>query len=78
MYRHIIILDKESKKVEWSVNSVDILLGLIGGFIGLIWDLLDLSFRPYESFKFGTALISEIYTTTSRSRMTTGKEPNNL
>ena len=57
---------------------MDIILGLIGGFIGLIWDLLDLSFGNYESFKYGTALISELYTTTARSRMTSGKEPSNL
>ena len=52
-------------------------LGLIGGFVGLIWDLLGYTCGGYESFKFSTALISEIYSTTERSRMKKSSEPKN-
>ena len=44
-------------------------MGLIGGFIGLIWGTLGLSLRGYESFKFTTAFIGEIYSTTDSQRM---------
>ena len=44
-------------------------LGLIGGLVALIWQLLELTFGDYQSFKFSTALISEIYSTTSQKRM---------
>ena len=53
-------------------------MGLIGGFIGLIWDTLGYFLGNYESFKFNAALIGEIYSTTEARRMKTGGEPNNL
>ena len=69
VFTHILLQDRSYYEITWSVNSLDIVLGLIGGFVGLIWDLLGYSLGGYESFKFSTALISEIYTTTDRSRM---------
>ena len=59
------------------MSSIDILLGLIGGFVGLIWDLLGYTLGGYESFKFSTALISEIYSTTNHSRMKRDSVPEN-
>ena len=53
-------------------------MGLIGGFVGLIWDSLGFLFGNYESFKFNTAIIGEIYTTTNAQRMKEGEEPNNI
>ena len=44
-------------------------MGLIGGFVGLIFDMLGYTLGDYENFKFTTALISEIYQTTDKSRM---------
>ena len=53
-------------------------MGLIGGFVGLIWDALGFWLGNYESFKFNTALISEIYAITDAQRMRTGEEPSNI
>ena len=47
----------------------------MGGFVGLVWDLLGYSMGGYESFKFTQSLISEVYSTTARSRMQRGNEP---
>ena len=52
--------------------SLDIALGLIGGFVGLIWDLLGFFLGSYNEFKFRTALINEIYSTTEKGRMFQG------
>ena len=53
-------------------------MGLIGGFIGLIWDTLGLTLKGYESFKFSTSFIGEIYSTTESQRMKRGAVPSNL
>ena len=53
-------------------------MGLIGGFIGLIWDTLGLTLRGYESFKFTSSFIGEIYTTTDSQRMKRGGDPSTL
>lgn len=78
VFSQVVIQDRSYLETSWTVNSVDILLGLIGGFIGLIWDLLNRFLGGYESFAFSTALISEIYSTTDSSRMKKGKVPENL
>ena len=50
--------NQDYKEVEWTVQSIDVLLGIIGGFTGLLWDILGSSLDRYEAFKFGTSLIS--------------------
>ena len=50
---------------------------MIGGFVGLIWDSLGFVLDDYESFKFNTAIIGEIYSTTTAKRMKDGEEPGN-
>ena len=41
--------------------------------MGLVWDSHVFVFDGYESFKFKTAMISEIYKTTEKSRMEKSK-----
>ena len=65
-------------KTQWTVESFDLVFGLIGGFVGLIWDSLGFFLGNYESFKFNTAIIGEIYSTSEAQRMTDGEEPDNL
>ena len=48
---------------------------MIGGFIGLIWDLFGASMGGYQSFRFNSSLISEIYSTTDKSRMRSDNLP---
>ena len=68
---------REYSESEWGVDSLDILLGVIGGFTGLIWDLLDYLLGGYQSFRFTSSLIGEIYSTTASERMRSGAEPDN-
>ena len=68
--------NREYETVEWTVQTFDILLALIGGFVGLIWDTIAFTVNGYESFKFGTNLISEIYSITAKSRMEISNLPN--
>lgn len=69
IYTQVLLQSRSYLSTTWSVQSVDIVLGLIGGFVGLIWDLLGVTMGGYESFKFNTSLISEIYSTTEQKRM---------
>ena len=56
-------------ETKWAVLSFDMALSLIGGLVALIWQMLDLLFGDYQAFKYSTALISEIYSTTAQERM---------
>ena len=57
---------------------MDALLGLIGGFTGLIWMITEYMVGGYENFRFSQEIISEIYSTTANSRMRQDNEPENL
>ena len=54
------------------------ILGMIGGFIGLIWSLIANCLGDFESFRFNESLISEIYRTTYKERMKHGQVPSDL
>ena len=55
--------------------SLDTLLGLIGGFVGLIWSVVTYGLGGYEEFRFIQEIISEVYSTTDQERMVPDKEP---
>lgn len=44
--------DRHFNEVEWTVMSVDIVLGIIGGFVGLIWGILTYLLGGYQGFRF--------------------------
>ena len=44
------------------------MLGLVGGFVGLIWGTLSLILGGYETFKLQSSLISAIYPTSPLGR----------
>ena len=48
---------------EWSILSLDNVLGFIGGFSGLLWSMLALLFGGYEAFKLDNSLIGAVYPT---------------
>ena len=45
------------------MQSLDIVLGTVGGFSSLVWALLFFFFGGYEDFKLQNSLISSIYPT---------------
>ena len=50
-------------KYEWSRESLDIVLGLVGGFAGICWSTLSYLLASYQGFKYETSLISHIFPT---------------
>lgn len=75
VFSQVLFQSRNYEQVQWSVLSMDIILGMIGGFVGLIYLLLTWAIGDYQRFKFTTALISEAYSTTEKSRMCEGNEP---
>jgi len=50
-------------------------LGVVGGFVGLIWSLIGWGLGGYEAFRFNQEIVSEIYSTTDERRFTEDAEP---
>ena len=52
-----------SDRYEWSVESLDIVLGLVGGFSGIVWSALGYLLMGYQNFKYENSLIGSIFPT---------------
>ena len=52
---------REYTEIVLSIQSLDLVLGLVGGLVGIIWTALALLVGPYEEFKFQTSLVGSIY-----------------
>ena len=48
-------------KYEWSLASLDEVLGLVGGVAGIIWPLLGYLLGDYEAFTYENSLIRSLY-----------------
>ena len=59
----ICVQSRRITNIEWSIQSIDIILGLVGGVSGIIWAALGLIIGPYEDFKFNNSVIGMIYPT---------------
>ena len=46
---------------QWVINSLDLVLGLVGGLSGMIWAILSFIFSRYESFKLNNSLVGHVY-----------------
>ena len=57
---------KQARQVyteDWAIQSLDVVLGIVGGFTGLLWSALTVLLNGYESFKFDNTLIGALYPT---------------
>ena len=54
---------REQYTETWSVQSLDIVLGLVGGVSGVVWAVFAFTIDDFESFRFENALIGSIYPT---------------
>ena len=54
---------RKVNKESWKINSLDLVLGLVGGLSSIIWGFLLLIFGNYESFKLENSIIGQIYET---------------
>ena len=52
LFTRSFVQSRKYQNTEWTITSFDIVMGLIGGFVGLIWDGLGYWLGNYESFKF--------------------------
>ena len=48
-------------EVVWSRQSLDLILGLVGGFVGLIWTVAGWLLSDYQDFAFQKDIIAAIY-----------------
>ena len=62
-FRQTYLLRRKQATYEWKVESLDILLGYIGGISSLVWATRAICMGGYENFKFENSLISSIYPT---------------
>ena len=44
-----------------SVDSLDLILGLLGGYSAILWGVITYSIDGFESFKFNNSVIGAIY-----------------
>lgn len=60
--------DNKKSHVNWTVMSLDMMLGIIGGLSVLVWGLFRIVFSGYETFKLENSLISAVYPTAPLGR----------
>lgn len=48
---------------QWAIESIDMVLGVVGGFQGLVWGLMTLVIGGYQSFKYENSIIRSLYAT---------------
>lgn len=53
---------------QWTVQSLDLVLGLVGGFVSLIWGTLNIVLGGYQAFKLENSLIGAVYPTSPQGR----------
>ena len=51
-------------KQKWTVKSLNIVLGQVGGYTALLWMVITFVMGGYENHKFRNSLISHIYVCT--------------
>ena len=52
---------RERPIIQFTVQSLDIVLGLVGGLSSIVWGFLAIIFGDYETFKLQNSLIGAIY-----------------
>lgn len=52
---------RKTEGIEVAVQSLDIVLGLVGGLSSILWGTLYLVFGGYEQFKLQNSLIGHVY-----------------
>ena len=63
IYEYKVLKSQQYKRIIWSMQSLDVTLGLVGGIVSIVWLMLETSISPYESFKFKQSLIKSVYPT---------------
>ena len=61
------VQSRRQETLTFSINSLDITLGLVGGLSGIIWAIMELVAGGYESFQFENSLIGSIFPTSPQN-----------
>ena len=56
---------RETGTITWTVKSLNMVVGQIGGYVVLIWLIINFLFDGYESFKFTNSVIGRVYACTA-------------
>ena len=52
MFETFLVQSRAQQNTTWAITSLDMILGLVGGFTAMIWATLAFLIGPYEEFKF--------------------------
>ena len=58
-----LVQSRAQQQITWAISSLDLILGLVGGFTAIIWSSLAFAIGPYEEFKFNNSVVGSIYPT---------------
>ena len=62
-FRCKIVQSRKQTQSSWSIHSIDLIFGLVGGFVSLIWMSTEFVIAPFEDFKFQSSLAGSIFPT---------------
>ena len=48
-------------ETQWTIDSIDLILGFIGGMAGVIWAILAFMLGSYQNFAFENSMIQNFY-----------------
>ena len=51
------------EQTQVAVDSLDVVMGVVGGLAAVIWSILHFLFDDYQLFKLQNSIISQIYPT---------------
>ena len=63
VFQSQIYQSRKQVNLVWSINSFDLILGLVGGFTAILWAISGFLIAPYEEFKFQNSLAGCVYPT---------------
>ena len=58
-----ILQSRKQTQNNWSIQSIDLIFGLVGGFVSLIWMGSGWMISSFETFKFQATLVGSIFPT---------------
>ena len=63
IYQNLLMQSRKSTDVTWSIQSIDLILGLVGGISAIAWGAIGMFLASYQDFKFQHNLIGSMYAT---------------
>ena len=66
VFKQVLKQSRVVHKQTWAYESLDLVLGLVGGLAGVVWSVLSYLLGDYEQFKYQNSLIGKIYPTSPK------------